>query len=247
MPTDLSQAGSWGFCVRSNVLFWPLVTLVLATVALYLAEPSVGALAGTQETAAGTVWLVVFAAGLPVAAAGRALVRGGTRTLRHVGLWLWVLAAAAVLHANRAELVPLYDRLHGNIYPSVALTTAHGEASLRRAWDGHYRAEAEVNGVRTRLMVDTGASMVLLPYEEARSFGIDPAALEFSLPVMTANGTAAVAPVRIASIRVGPVAVFDVEAAVAQPGMLKIGLLGMSFLDELSETSFRGGTLFLRN
>jgi predicted aspartyl protease len=38
-----------------------------------------------------------------------------------------------------------------------------------------------------------------------------------------------------------------VQAAVAHPGRLKIGLLGMSFLDKLSETSFRGDTLILRN
>ena len=36
-------------------------------------------------------------------------------------------------------------------------------------------------------------------------------------------------------------------AAVAQPGRLKTGLLGMSFLEKLDETSFRKDRLLLRN
>ena len=51
----------------------------------------------------------------------------------------------------------------------------------------------------------------------------------------------------ISSIKIGPIAVFDVQAAVAHPGMLKTGLLGMSFLDKLYETSFRGDKLILKS
>jgi aspartyl protease family protein len=98
-----------------------------------------------------------------------------------------------------------------------------------------------------QLMVDTGASMVLLPYEKVRALGIQPEALDFSLPVRTANGVSTVAPVRLSSIKIGPIAVFDLEAAVARPGLLDTGLLGMSFLDRLRESSFRGDRLILRN
>ena len=126
-----------------------------------------------------------------------------------------------------------------------ALATANGEAELRRAWDGHYRAEAEVNGVRMQLMVDTGASLVLLPYEEVGALGIDVRTLDYSLPVTTANGKSTVAPVRLSSIKIGPIAVFDVEAAVAHPNQLGTALLGMSFLERLSETSFRGEKLII--
>jgi aspartyl protease family protein len=150
-------------------------------------------------------------------------------------------------YASREEVADAYQRLRGQVHPSVALATAAGEAELRRAWDGHYRAEAEVNGVPMVLMVDTGASIVLLPYEEAAAIGIDPAALAFEMPVTTANGESTVAPVRLSSIKVGPIAVFDVPAAVARPNRLKVGLLGMSFLERLDETSFRQDRLILRN
>lgn len=233
--------------MRANMLFWPLVTLCLVTVALYLAGPPSDGFLGDPQTDRRMVYMIVLTAGLICAAAGRMLIRGGASTLRHATLWVAAFAVTATVYANREGLVPLYDRLRGNIYPSVALSTAQGEAELRRAWDGHYRAEAEVNGVRMTLMIDTGASMVLLPYEEVRALGIDPTELDFSLPVTTANGTSTVAPVRLSSIKIGPIATFDVQAAVAQPGRLKIGLLGMSFIDKLTEISFRGETLTLRN
>ncbi len=229
------------------MLFWPLVTISLVSIALFLAGPPSGGFFGEEDAELRIAYLIVFAAGITFASAGKLLLQGGTRTARHAAIWIGVFMGTVLAYSNRAELSDVYDRVRGKVYPSIALTTAQGEAELRRAWDGHYRAEAEVNGVQMRLMIDTGASMVLLPYERVAELGIDPENLEYSLPVTTANGKSTVAPVRISSIKIGPIAVFDVQAAVAHPGRLKVGLLGMSFLDKIDETSFRGDKLILRN
>jgi aspartyl protease family protein len=117
---------------------------------------------------------------------------------------------------------------------------------LERDWDGHYLAEAEVNGVPVTLMVDTGATMVLIPYEQAAAIGLKVDTLDFSMPVTTANGSTMVAPFQISSIRIQHVAVFDIPGAVAQPGRLKTGLLGMSFLEQLGEASVQGNRMILR-
>lgn len=229
------------------MLFWPFLALSLILVALFLAGAPTETMLSGDEVRAPHVHAVLLVAGLTLVAAGRVLLRGDARGARRATLWLAVCGAVLGGYADRDALVRAYERLRGNVYPSVALATAEGEAELRRAWDGHYRAEAEVNGVRVQLMVDTGASMVLLPYEAARALGIDLEALDFSVKVTTANGMSTVAPVRLSSIKIGPIAVFDVDAAVAHPGRLGVGLLGMSFLDRLSETSFRGDRLILRN
>ena len=236
------------------MLFWPVVVLSLVVVALVVSgapDGIPGGIAGGMPEGGGArpplVFVLVFAAGLVLAAAGRMLLRGGAHAARRVLLALGIAAAALAGYAARDDLSAGWDRLRGTLRPAVALARTDGAAELRRAWDGHYRAEAEVNGVRLMLMVDTGASMVLLPYERVRALGIDPDALEFSMPVRTANGLSSVAPVRLSSVKIGPVAVFDVEAAVARPGVLDIALLGMTFLERLSETSFRGDRLILRN
>ena len=229
------------------MLFWPLVVLSLILVALAMAGPPADGMLPGDEARPPLVFGIVFATGLVLAAAGRMLLREGAHASQKAVLWLGLAAVVLAGFANRAELAVAYERLHGTIRPTAALATADGAAELRRAWDGHYRAEAQVNGVRMRMMVDTGASTVLLPYEEAHALGIDPDALDFSLPVRTANGASTVAPVQLSSIKIGPIAVFDVQAAVARPGLLDTALLGMSFLERLSETSFRGDRLILRN
>ncbi|MEM7213280.1 MAG: TIGR02281 family clan AA aspartic protease [Pseudomonadota bacterium] len=233
--------------MRLNLLFWPLTILSLVSLALFLIGPPSGGFLSKDDFELRIAYLVVFGAGITIASAGRMLVLGGPRTARYAAMWIGMFTGLVVAFSYRAELSHAYDVARGNIHPSVALTTAQGEAELRRAWDGHYRAEAEINGERMRLMIDTGASMVLLPYEMAESLGYDPKKLEYSLPVTTANGKSSVAPVRIESIRIGPIEVYDVQAAVAHPGKLKMGLLGMSFLDKLYETSFRGDKLILKN
>lgn len=229
------------------MLFWPFVVLSFVMIAILLAWPPGHAVASVDAWQPPLIHAVVLVAGLALVAAGRELLRGGPRAPRRAAVWLALGAVALAGYTERDTFAGAYERLRGTVHPSVALATAQGEAELRRAWDGHYRAEAAINGIHLELMIDTGASLVLLPYETVRAIGIDPQSLDFSLPVTTANGMSTVAPVRLSSIKIGPIAVFDVRAAVAHPNQLSTGLLGMSFLERLSETSFRGDRLILRN
>jgi len=226
------------------MFWWPVVIIGLAVLGLLLTGQPPEELA--EPTDMRPIYLAVLVTALVLFAAGRMLVTGGRRTMLNTAICLGTIAGLATAFVFREEATMVVHEIRGELMPSVALTRAVGEAELRRGWDGHYRADAEVNGVTLKLMVDTGASMVLIPYEDAVAVGIDPEGLEFSVPVTTANGNSAVAPIMLSSIKIGPIAVFDVPAAVARPGRLKSGLLGMSFLDRLDETSFRKDRLILR-
>ncbi len=228
------------------MLFWPILIIGLAILALLLSGTPQDGVLDSGQMDMRVVYLVVLAAALAIAGAGRMLVRGGRKTLVHTAVWLGTIAGLLTAFAFRDQATIIVQEIRAELMPSVALSRTAGEAELRRAWDGHYRADAEVNGVAMRLMIDTGASMVLIPYEQAAAIGINPDTLDFSMPVTTANGRSSVAPIRLSSIKIGPIAVFDIPAAVTRPGRLKTGLLGMSFLDKLAETSFQGDRLILR-
>ncbi len=228
------------------MLFWPVLIIGLAVLALLLSEPSADSVTVGGRADMRVVYLAVLAAALAIVGAGRMLVRGGRKTLVHTAIWLGAITGLITAFAFRDEATVIIQEIRAELMPSVALSRAAGEAELRRSGDGHYSAAAEVNGVKLRLMIDTGASMVLIPYEQAAEIGINPDTLDYSVPVTTANGRSSVAPIRLSSIKIGPIAVFDIPAAVAQPGRLKTGRLGMSFLDKLAETSFRGDRLILR-
>src|SRR5262249_43512175 len=110
---------------------------------------------------------------------------------------------------------------------------------------GHYLAVAEINGRRIDVLVDTGASLVQLSYEDAREVGIYIERRDFTQPVRTANGVAWVAPVVLESVSIGEVRVLSVAAAVSEPGKLAASLLGMSFLGRLGRVDMGGGVLVL--
>lgn len=228
------------------MLFWPIaliIAVILAGMTLASGEyvlPT-NQLSTTESIVAGAV---LFALGL--AGIGRVLVRDWGRRLMNAMMAGIAVAAIGGGYAYRTEAMQAWTLVRGELMPSVATTRAPGVVELRRGWDGHYRAQAEINGQAIVMMVDTGASMVLIPYEAAEAMGLRPDQLRFSLPVITANGESSVAPVRLASVEIGDIMVQDVVAAVARPGMLKSALLGMSFLERLSETIFRGDRLILR-
>lgn len=112
--------------------------------------------------------------------------------------------------------------------------------------NGHFNAEAEINGRPIEVMIDTGATMVALSYEDAERAGIRLNDSEFTRAVSTANGIGRVAPVTLDRISVGNITVRNVPAAVAERGRLKTSLLGMSFLSRLSRFDMRSGRLVMQ-
>lgn len=91
-------------------------------------------------------------------------------------------------------------------------------------------------------MTDTGATYVALSYETAQKLGLAPQNLRFNGRSTTANGVARVASIEIDEIRIGDIAVKDVQAVVAEPGRMTQNLLGMSFIKRLSRFEMNGET-----
>jgi aspartyl protease family protein len=125
-------------------------------------------------------------------------------------------------------------------------TARSGTEELKAAPDGHYYARAEVNGREIDVMVDTGASMVALTYEDAEEAGLRLRPADFTSQVSTANGVAAVAPVTLDRVSIGRITVRNVRAAVCERGRLERTLLGMSFLSKLDGVGISQGRLVLR-
>lgn len=111
---------------------------------------------------------------------------------------------------------------------------SNGRQSVTLAADprGHFFADATVNEQPVRLVVDTGASVVVLSAADATRMGIDwrqgrPA------PMQTANGATVGYLVKLQSIRVGGIELQNIDGVVVEQGLGSYGLLGMSFLNRL--------------
>jgi aspartyl protease family protein len=111
---------------------------------------------------------------------------------------------------------------------------------------GHFVVHPTVDGRRVRMLVDTGASVIVLSHEDARIVGIRVSGRDYTRRVDTANGVVEAAPVRFSEVKVGDIAVRGVEALVMPPGKLGTSLLGMSFLKRLAGFEIARGRLILK-
>jgi aspartyl protease family protein len=93
---------------------------------------------------------------------------------------------------------------------------------------GHFMSAGAINGKAVRFLVDTGATFVSMGANEAERLGIDYRSGQRGTS-NTANGPMASYKVSLASVRLGDVQVYNVEALVGQAPMDFI-LLGNSFL-----------------
>ena len=94
---------------------------------------------------------------------------------------------------------------------------------------GHFTAEGQINGGSVRMLVDTGASLIAIPGQDAMRLGINyrNGRVGYS---NTANGMKQVYMVRLDTVKVGDIVLHQVDATVHEQG-LPIILLGMSFLN----------------
>ena len=131
--------------------------------------------------------------------------------------------------------------------PEPRRQSASGAVELQAGADGHFHVEVEINGRPIETMVDTGATMVALSYQDAERAGVYVRPADFTMRVNTANGIARAAPVTLDEISLGDITVRNVRAAVSEPGRLQGSLLGMSFLGRLSRFEMRAGVLVLQD
>ena len=122
--------------------------------------------------------------------------------------------------------------------------SAHGLSAqeLVRGPDGHFYADAQVNGAPIRFMVDTGATAVALTREDAQRAGLQ-LGPERSV-ARGVGGLVEVIPVTIDRITIGGLEARHVRAAVVDD--LDVSLLGQSFLSQVDSVEIRGDRMVMR-
>ena len=163
--------------------------------------------------------------------------------LRNLALFLALLFGLVLAYSYRGEFKSAYSRVKSELLPGSPVSEGEGVVRLTRGMDGHFSTLALVNGRPTSFLIDTGATGVVLPFQEAIRLGFGSGNLVFTQPVQTANGMAFAAPIMIDEIEVEGIVIQNVTGSVTEPGQLSKPLLGMSFLNRLSRYSFEGGTM----
>ncbi len=228
-----------------------LALFILALAAMLLLSNDSGTIAGVDSDTFGYVALLVA---LAVFIAGGMLgsYRGRSGAmLRDAVTWLALALGLVTIYAYKNDLMPIAARVVAELLPGSAMTVEEStggvtEVRIRKRLDGHFTATVKVNGKPISMIVDTGATSIVLRPKDAKKAGIDPKGLTYRVPVLTANGRVMAARVRLDKVAIGPLDRDKVDALVTQPGALTQSLLGMSFLSRLRSYEFSGDFLRLR-
>ena len=167
---------------------------------------------------------------------------------------LWALFAVILItgYSYRDQLKPVAMHIAGELLPGTPIQVEqNGSISpavrIRKQSDGQFIARTLANKATINMIVDTGATSVVLTPQDAKNAGIDLSALSYTVPMQTANGITRGARIRLLNVSVGSISLSNVDALVVKPGTLHESLLGMSFLSRLRSYEFSGDFLTLRS
>lgn len=115
-----------------------------------------------------------------------------------------------------------------------------------RSDGGEFALQASINGITTPMIIDTGATSVMLSYETAKTLGLPVELLAYNIDVETVSGRTKAARLTLDRLAIGKLVERSVPALIAPRGSMKTNLLGMSFLDRLESWEVRADRLKLR-
>lgn len=171
--------------------------------------------------------------------------------LIHLALWLVFIVLIAVMSIG-SELPTKRQIAAANMDgPVESKRDSSGNVSvtLRRAPDSHFYAEARINGKMTRVMVDSGATVVALRRRDAEAMGIDVESLPIAGEARTAGGVVPMRAVMLDEVDIGGLKERRVQAAIVdlpEDQEMPATLLGQSYLARLESVEIRGDELVMR-
>lgn len=226
-------------------LTWSLLLGVALSLAVLIAVSDSDPIANLLRRDMGSllvkVALAVFVGGLVLTLFRERL----SQALEAMLFWAVVGLLLVVGYTYRYELRDVTDRVVAELMPGHV--AGHGRrAQVVRPQGGDFTLAASINGVRVPMVLDTGASSVVLTEEAAKAAGLPIEILDYTVKVETANGRTQAAAVTLDRLAVGNLLERNVPALVVRRGQLKNNLLGMSFLNRLESWEVRGDRLSMR-
>ena len=118
------------------------------------------------------------------------------------------------------------------------------ELRVRMSSDGHFWVTASINGIKRRMLIDSGATVTAISEQTAREATVDAGSGLAPVILRTANGSAPARTGSIDELRVGNIVARDLKIVTA-PGLGNLDVIGMNFLSKLESWRVEGRTLIL--
>lgn len=159
--------------------------------------------------------------------------------------WVAAMVTLGAVYTYRTELQQVGSRMLAELIPGRPVQIGR-TVQVARGHGGDFQVSTQINGARVAMVLDTGASSVVLTHEAAKAAGLPLEILTYTVEIDTANGHSRAAAVTLDRLAVGGIVERAVPALIAQSGHLKESLLGMTFLNRLESYEMRGDRLLMR-
>jgi aspartyl protease family protein len=230
--------------MRRSVIWFVLLSVIAALIALSMRQPGGAGVKLDHPNFPALIGKIGFL--VLVGGAVMTLFRDRfVQALQWALLWVVIGLLLVVGYTYRFELRDTASRVMAELMPGHAVTRG-GVVELMRSRSGDFQVHAKINGAPVAMVLDTGASAVVLTHEAAQAAGLPTEFIRYNVNVDTANGRAQAAAVTLDRITIGSIVERGVPALIAPPGQLKTSLLGMSFLNRLEGWEVRNGRLMMR-
>jgi aspartyl protease family protein len=230
--------------MRRSVIWFVLLSVIAALIALTMRQPEgAGVKLSDHDFPAllGKIGFLVLVGGAVMTLFRERFVQAVQWGL----LWVVIGLMLVVGYTYRFELRDAAKRVMAELVPGHAVIRGD-VVEVRRGGTGDFQVHATINGAPVAMVLDTGASAVVLTHEAARAAGLPTEFIRYDVKVDTANGRAQAAAVTLDRIAIGNIIEHGVPALIAPPGQLKTSLLGMSFLNRLDGWEVRKDRLMMR-
>jgi clan AA aspartic protease (TIGR02281 family) len=158
-------------------------------------------------------------------------------------LMLAATAGAVVAYGDSKQIARASDTVSELIRRRAASPTR--AVQIPRGQAGEFALHAKINGVKAPMVIDTGATSVVLTWETAKAAGLPLELLEYDVDVETAGGHTRAARLTLDRLAIGKLVERSVPALVVPRGQMRVNLLGMSFMDRLESWEVRADKLML--
>jgi aspartyl protease family protein len=159
---------------------------------------------------------------------------------------LLATAGAVVAYGDPVQIARAKSTVSTTVSDLLRPRVATRAVQIARGQGGEFALQAKINGVNAPMVIDTGATSVVLSYETAKAIGLPLELLEYDVDVETAGGHTKAARLTLDRLAIGKLVERSVPALVVPHGQMKTNLLGMSFLDRLESWEVRADSLRLR-
>ncbi|MEW4466985.1 TIGR02281 family clan AA aspartic protease [Parasphingorhabdus sp. JC815] len=158
--------------------------------------------------------------------------------------WVAIFAIFIVIFSYQKELTGVWNKVTGELTGSNNQQIVGQTLRLRQSLDGHFWADAMVNGTPVRFLIDSGATTTAMTLKTAQATNVEIDTGGFPVYLNTANGTVEAQRGTIQSLQVGPMKALDFPVVVAE-AFGGSNVLGMNFLSGMKSWRVEGMEMIL--